>query len=76
MSSVYPRWLGWLAAAAGVAHIIRGLGVSYQGFVPSVAALIGLALLALWTVIMAIMMWRRSNPPAVLSREIARPISS
>src|SRR5215213_1151175 len=61
LGDVYPRWLGWLAAAAGVAHIIRGIGVSYQGFVPSMAALIGLALLALWTVIMAVMMWRRSR---------------
>ena len=67
LSRVYPRWLGWLAAAAGVAHIIRGVGVSYQGFVPSIAALIGLALLAVWTVIMAVMMWRRSNPPTFIS---------
>jgi len=67
LSRVYPRWLGWLAAAAGVAHVIRGVGVSYQGFVPSIAALIGLALLAVWTVIMAVMMWRRNNPPTVIS---------
>jgi len=67
LSGVYPRWLGWLAAAAGIAHIIRGVGVSYQGFVPSIAALIGLALLAVWTVIIAIMMWRHGNPPAVPS---------
>ena len=65
LSTIYPRWLGWLAAAAGVAHIIRGVGVSYQGFVPSIAALIGLALLAVWAVIMAVMMWRRGNLPAV-----------
>jgi hypothetical protein len=63
LSAVYPRWLGWLAAAAGVAHIIRGVGASYQGFVPSIAALIGLVLLAVWTVIMAVMMWRQSNRP-------------
>ncbi len=67
LSSVYPRWLGLLTAAAGVAHIIRGVGVSYEGFVPSIAALIGLALLAVWTVIMAVMMWRWSNPPTVIS---------
>jgi len=67
LSSVYPRWLGWVAAAAGVAHVIRGVGVSYEGFVPSIAALIGLALLALWTVVMAVLMWRRSNPPTVIS---------
>jgi len=67
LSGVYARWVGWLAAAAGVAHIIRGVGVSYEGFVPSTAALIGLALLALWTVVMAVMMWRQSNPPVIPS---------
>src|SRR5215217_7679529 len=69
----YPRWLGWLGASAGVAHLIRGVGVSYQGFVPSIAALIGLALLALWTVTMAVMMWRRSNLPVIPARESIRP---
>jgi len=69
----YPRWTGWLAAAAGIAHLIRGVGVSYQGFVPSITALIGLALLALWTVVMALLMWRQSNPRPVAGR---RPVSA
>jgi hypothetical protein len=43
------------------------VGVSYQGFVPSIAALIGLALLALWTVVMAVLMWRQSNLQPVAS---------
>jgi hypothetical protein len=47
--------------AAGIAHLIRGVGVSYQGFGPSIAALIGLALLALWTAVLAVSMWRLSN---------------
>src|SRR5215216_968159 len=76
LSSVYPRWLGWLAVAAGVAHLIRGVGVSYQGFVPSIAALIGLALLALWTVVMAVLMWRQSNLRPVTGQEMTRPISA
>jgi hypothetical protein len=75
LSAAYPRWLGWLAAAAGVAQIVRGLNTSYQGFISSIVELIGLVLLVLWAVIMAIMMWRRSNAPTVLSREIAHPIS-
>ena len=41
MSDGFPRWTGWVAVIAGIAHVIRGLGVSYQGFVPSIAALIG-----------------------------------
>jgi hypothetical protein len=64
----YPRWIGWLAVAAGIAHLIRGVGVAYQGFVPSIAALIGLALLALWTVVMAVSMWRQSNLRPVTGR--------
>jgi uncharacterized membrane protein len=52
---------------AGIAHVIRGVGVSYQGFVPSIAALIGLALLALWIVVMAVLMWRHSNLQPVAS---------
>ena len=75
LSGVYPRWLGWLAAAAGVAQVVRGLDTSYQGFITSITELVGLVLLALWTVIMAVTMWRRSNSPTVLSRKIARPIS-
>jgi uncharacterized membrane protein len=61
LSNDYPRWIGWLAVAAGIAHLIRGVGVAYQGFVPSIAALIGLVLLALWTVVMAVSMWRQGN---------------
>src|SRR5688500_9720292 len=38
--------------------------VSYQGFVPSIAALLGLALLALWSLTMVALMWRRSSRPA------------
>jgi hypothetical protein len=73
LSGVYPRWTGWLAAAAGVAQVIRGVDTSFQGFGTSITELIGLALLALWTVIMAVMMWRRSNPPTGPARESIHP---
>jgi hypothetical protein len=76
LSGYFPRWTGWLAVAAGIAHIIRGVGVSYQGFVPSIAALIGLALLALWAVVMAVLMWRFSNLQPIVRRELARPKSA
>jgi hypothetical protein len=69
LSGVYSRWVGWLAAAVRVAHDIRGVDASYQGFVDSVAEVVGLALLALWTVIMAVLMWRRSNRLTGLSPE-------
>jgi hypothetical protein len=65
LSSVYPRWVGAIGAAAGVANVIKGVGVSYEGFAPSIAALVGLALLALWALIMVILMWRASNRPTL-----------
>jgi hypothetical protein len=36
LGSVYPRWLGWVAAASGVAWIVHGLMVSYIGLFHSV----------------------------------------
>jgi hypothetical protein len=63
LSRVYPRWVGAIAIAAGVANLIRGVEVSYQGFVPSVAALVGLALLVVWALIMVVLMWRASSRP-------------
>ena len=76
LSGYFPRWTGWLAIAAGIAHVIRGVGVSYQGFVPSIAALVGLALLALWTVVMAVLMWRQGDVQPVPARSLARPESA
>jgi hypothetical protein len=61
LSNVYPRWVGAIAAAAGVANLIRGVEGSYQGFVPSNAALVGLALLAVWAMIMVVLLWRASS---------------
>jgi hypothetical protein len=65
LSSVYPRWVGGIAAAAGVANLIRGVNGSYQGFVPSLAALVGLALLAVWALIMVVLLWRASSRQVV-----------
>ena len=76
LSSVYPRWVGAIGAAAGVANLIRGVEVSYQGFVPSIAELVGLALLALWALIMVVLMWRGSNRPAVAEGTKTLPATS
>jgi len=65
LSNLYPRWVGALGAAAGLANLIRGVGVSYQGFVPSIAALVGLALLALWALVMVVLLWRGSTRPVI-----------
>ena len=58
LGSIYPRWLGGLAAAAGIAFMARGTLVAYRGFVPSVADLLALALFVVWALIMAFVMWR------------------
>jgi hypothetical protein len=47
-----------------VANLIRGVEVSYRGFVPSVAALVAPALLAVWALVMVVLMWRASSRPA------------
>jgi len=57
------------AAAEAIRWI--AIGINSHSFSP-----IGLALLALWTVVMAISMWRQSNLQPVPGREIARPISA
>jgi hypothetical protein len=76
LSSVYPRWVGVIGAAAGVANLIRGVELSYQGFVPSIAELVGLALLALWALIMVVLMWLGSNRPAIAEGTEILPATS
>lgn len=70
--SVYPRWVGLIAAVSGAALMYNGaVVVAYQGFVPSTIKLVGLLLLAVWAFIMAALMWRKGR-----RRRIARLASS
>jgi hypothetical protein len=72
LGTVYPRWAGWIAALSGVALIYNGvLEVAYEGFVPSIIKLVGLALLAVWAIIMAVMMWRNGGRRRVTRLESA-----
>jgi hypothetical protein len=65
LGSVYPRWAGLIAAVSGVALMYNGVvEVAYEGFVASTIKLVGLAL---WTFIMAFLMWRNGS-----GRHIAR----
>jgi hypothetical protein len=57
-SSVYPRWLVWLAAASGVAWIVHGTMVAYIGLFDSVPRLIAILLMAVWAFGMGHVMWR------------------
>ena len=69
LGTVYPRWVGLIAAVSGAAFMYDGVGVvAYDGFVPSIIKLAGLRLLAVWAFIMAFLMWRNGS-----GRRIARP---
>ena len=61
LGSVYPRWLGWLAAAFGVAWIVHGLMVPYIGLFDSIPRLVAIVLMALWAFIIGVLMWRISS---------------
>jgi hypothetical protein len=62
LGSVYPPWVGVIAAVSGAAFMYDGaVVVAYEGFVPSIIKLVGLLLLAVWAFIMAFLMWRNGG---------------
>ena len=61
LGSAYPRWLGGLAAAAGISFMARGVQVAYRGFVASPLVLGAIVLFAVWALFMAFFMWRVSG---------------
>ena len=71
LGTVYPRWLGWIAAGSGVAWIVHGLMVPYIGLFHSIPRGIALILMSLWAFVMAYLMWRYGG-----RRRIARPESA
>ena len=73
LGSVYPRWLGWLAAASGVAWIVHGVMVPYVGLFDSIARLVAIVLMALWAFIIAVLMWRNSSRGLFSRPESAHP---
>ena len=74
LGSVYPRWVGWIAVVSGAAFMYNGaVEVAYEGFVPSIIKLVGLALLAVWAFIMAFLMWRNGSRRHIARPESARP---
>ena len=59
LGSVYPRWMGLVAAVCGAAFMYNGaVEVAYEGFVASIVKVVGLLLLAVWAFVMAAFMWR------------------
>jgi hypothetical protein len=77
LGTVYPRWVGWMAAISGVAFMYHGaVEVAYEGFVPSIPKLVALVLLAVWAFIMAVLMWRNSSRRPIAGPEPARSRSA
>ena len=72
LGATYPRWVGWLAVAAGAAFLARGLVVSYRGFVPSITVVLSLVLFAPWALITAVLMWRDGGREATADDEAVR----
>jgi hypothetical protein len=74
LGSVYPRWIGLIAAISGAAFMYDGVGVvAYEGFVPSTIKLVGLLLLAVWAFAMAPLMWRNGGRRGVSRSEPVIP---
>ena len=60
-SDIYPKWLGWAAAAVGVGWIVLGLLVAHNGFTQVPLTMVVSALLSLWVVVLAVFLWRKAN---------------
>ena len=71
LRSVYPRWVGLLAAVSGALFMVSGMMVAYEGFGPSTIRLVALLLLTVWAFILAFLMWRFGS-----HRRIVRPESA
>jgi hypothetical protein len=72
LGTVYPRWVGGMAAVSGAAFMYQGaVVVAYEGFVPSTIKLVGILLLAVWAFIMAVLMWRNSSRQPIAHPESA-----
>jgi hypothetical protein len=63
-SDAYPRWLGWIAVAAGVLSLGAGLTQALVG-TPTTASfvltIIGPTVITLWLAVMGVLIYRRSR---------------
>jgi hypothetical protein len=62
--AAYPRWLGWIGGAIGIAVFIQAILVAETGFSPAAQTWI-LArnpALWLWTAVAGVLLWRRLRP--------------
>jgi hypothetical protein len=61
LGTTYPRWLGWVATAAGIGSIGAGLIQAFTGeptMVSLVLTIIGPTVIAAWTFVMGILLGR------------------
>jgi hypothetical protein len=66
----FPRWFGLWGVAAGMAYVVKGLGVAYAGFAANITGLVALVLFGTWVLVAAWLMWRRGS---ALSKESVAP---
>lgn len=70
LSRVFPRWLGWIAAAAGSGSVGAGLFQAFSG-VPTMASLvltlIGPTVICLWLLVMGVLLIQRVGQDMPLS---------
>jgi hypothetical protein len=63
LNGIYPRWLGWLAASAGLFSVAAGLVQAFTGK-PTVASLvltiIGPTIISLWVLVIGVLMGRQA----------------
>jgi len=72
LGTVYPRWVGLVAAISGAAFMYNGVVVvAYKSFVSSIVKLVGLFLLAVWAFLMAFLMWRNAGRQSGVRRTVA-----
>jgi hypothetical protein len=64
LNDVYPWWLGWIAAFAGLGSVAAGLVQAFTGE-PTIASLvltiIGPTIISLWVLAMGVLMGRRAT---------------
>jgi hypothetical protein len=64
LSDVFPRWLGWTAAIAGVGSIGAGLIQAFTGeptMTSLILTIIGPTVISLWLLVMGILLVRKTS---------------
>lgn len=63
-TSVYPKWLGWVAVLAGIGSALIGLNQAYKGpsvLVTNVLFPIFSIIITIWVLVMGVLLWRKTS---------------